>query len=134
MHNIEDALELFEEILQQSKFKNNYYRVPRDDLDYQFGIEGFCNIQLLKIEEDIIVRCFAFTSLSSQDITYELCLKMISYDYISDFGSFCLSPDGNINFSHKLAFSTLNLEELETVIVKISKGSNEAMKMLQEEI
>jgi hypothetical protein len=133
MYDLEEALDLFEDILNQSKFKTKYYRVPRTDLDYQFGIEGFCNIQLFPIEgQELVVRCFSSTGVS--EVTYEFSLKLIAYNYINDFGSFSLSTDGIIIFSHILEFSTLRLEELELVIDKVAKGSNEASRMLQEEM
>ncbi|HPZ08659.1 MAG TPA: hypothetical protein PL110_11135 [Candidatus Eremiobacteraeota bacterium] len=133
MKDMEEILDAFEVILQQSKFKTKYYRTPRSDLDYQFGIEGFCNIQLFPIEgEEIIVRCFASTSIS--EINQNLCLKLIAYNYINEFGNFSLSPEGVLRFSHTLEFSTLRLEELEMVIDKIAKGDKEALNMLQEEL
>jgi hypothetical protein len=133
MYDLEEALDLFEDTLNQSKFKTKYYRVPRTDLDYQFGIEGFCNIQLFPIEgRELVVRCFSSTGIS--EITYEFALKLIAYNYINEFGSFSLSYDGTITFSHILEFSTLRLEELELVIDKVAKGSNEASRMLQEEL
>ena len=107
MNNLEENLDLFEEMLDQSRFKNKYYRVPRDDLDYQFGIEGFCNIQLFyRNGEGTTIRIFSFNTIAAEDVTDSLCLKFIAYNYISDFGKFCLSPEGVITFSHNLAFST----------------------------
>ena len=135
MYGLEEALDLFEELLKQSKFRTKYYRVPRDDLDYQFGIEGYCNIQLIREEgEDIIVRIFSFTTIASQDITNTLCLNMIGYNYISDFGKFSLSPEGVVTFSHKISFSTIKLQELEFIIDRVLKGGNDALRMVQEEM
>jgi hypothetical protein len=132
MNDLEEILDLFEDILINSKFKTKYYRVPRTDLDYQFGIEGYCNIQLFPIEgEEIAIRCFSSTGIS--DITYECSLKLIAYNYINEFGNFSLSPDGIIIFSHILEFSTLRQDELEMVIDRIAKGGQEASRMLQEE-
>jgi len=135
MSNFEETLDLFEDMLKQSRFKTKYYRVPREDLDYQFGIEGFCNIQLISREgEGTVVRLFSFNAIAAEDVTDSLCLKLIAYNYISDFGKFCLSPEGVITFSHNLAFSTINLQELELVIARVLKGGNDALKMLHEEI
>jgi hypothetical protein len=133
MKDLEEILDLFEDILSQSKFKTKYYRVPRVDLDYQIGIEGFCNIQLFPLEgEEIAVRCFSSTGIS--EVTGEFLLKLIAYNYVNAFGSFSLSPEGTIIFSHTLAFSTLRIDELEMVIDKVARGGNEALKMLQEEL
>ncbi|MEQ8189498.1 MAG: hypothetical protein ABRQ39_16125 [Candidatus Eremiobacterota bacterium] len=133
MNDLEEILDLFEEILNESKFKTKYYRVPRTDLDYQFGIEGYCNIQLFPVEgEEIAVRCFSSTGINH--ITSECLLKLIAYNYINEFGSFSLSNEGIIIFSHILGFSTLRLNELELVIDRIAKGGQEAQKMLQEEL